>query len=124
MLLVMPVHLDRISPVLDAARQFLLIEIDKDRVLRRSKVHLDESEPWVRARVLSELGPQLLICGAVSRAFEALLASAGIQVLSNTCGPVEAIIVAFMTGRLTEDAFLMPGCLRRRQRLRHRGVRA
>jgi predicted Fe-Mo cluster-binding NifX family protein len=123
MLLVVPVHQDRISPVLDVARHFLLVEFEDGQELRRSEMRLQECEPLVRARALLGLGPQFLICGAVSRAFEAVLVSSGIQVLSNTCGPVEEIIAAFVSGRLAEEAFLMPGCARRRLQRRHRGGR-
>lgn len=123
MLLMVPVHQDRISPVLDVARQFLLVELEDGHELRRSEMRLQEGEPLVRARALRELGPQLLICGAVSRSFEAVLVASGVQVLSNTCGPVEEVIAAFVSGRLTEETFLMPGCARRRLRRRHRGGR-
>lgn len=123
MLLAVPVHQDRISPVLDVARHFLLIELERGRELRRSELRLDDaSEPIVRARALLDRCPQLLICGAVSRSFEAALASSGVQVISNTCGPVDEVIAAFLSGRLTEEAFLMPGCPHRRRR-RHRGGR-
>jgi predicted Fe-Mo cluster-binding NifX family protein len=113
MLLLVPVHEDRISPVLDVARQFLLVEVEEGRELRRSALRLREGESLGRARALRELGPELLICGAVSRSFETMLASSGIQVVANTCGPVDEVIAAFVSGRLTEDAYLMPGCPRR-----------
>ena len=123
MLLVVPIHQDRISPVLDVARQFLLVELAEGRELRRSEIRLEDGEALVRARALLELGAQLLICGAISRSFEAVLVSSGVQVLSNTCGPIEEVIAAFVSGRLAEEAFLMPGCPRRWLRRRHRGGR-
>jgi len=60
----------------------------------------------------------VLICGALSQALEALLLAAGLQVVPNTCGPVEEVANAYLSGRLTEGAFLMPGCCRRRRRVR------
>jgi len=116
MLLAVPVYKDRISPVLDVAREFLLVEAEEGRERRRLVMRLEDGEPLVRARKLRDLAPQLLICGAVSRSFEAVLASSGVQVFSNTCGPIEEVIAAFLSGRLTEEAFLMPGCPRRTRR--------
>jgi predicted Fe-Mo cluster-binding NifX family protein len=120
MLVVLPVHQNRISPVLDVARQFLLVELHEGRELGRSEVRLPDEEPLSRARTLRELGPGFLICGAVSRSLEAALLASGVQVISNTCGPVDEIVAAFLAGRLTEDAFLMPGCPRRRLQRRRR----
>jgi predicted Fe-Mo cluster-binding NifX family protein len=117
----LPVHQDRISPVLDMARHLLLVEVKEGRELRRSEVQLGEGEPLLRARAILALGPELLICGAVSRSFEAVLVASGVQVLSNTCGPVEEVIGAFASGRLTDEVFLMPGCARHRSRRRRRG---
>jgi predicted Fe-Mo cluster-binding NifX family protein len=124
MLLIVPVHLNRISPVADVARQFLLLELDAQAgpELRRSEVRLHDTEPLARARALAELEPQVLICGAISRSFETLLASSGVRVIPNTCGPVDEVIAAFVAGQLTDDAFLMPGCARRG--LRYRGGRS
>jgi len=125
MLLIMPVHLNRISPVVDVARQFLLLELEPrgGPARRRSEVQLQQTEPLTRARALAELGPQVLICGAISRSFEAMLASAGVQVISNTCGPADEVIAAYVAGQLTDDAFLMPGCPRRGSRHRGRNQR-
>jgi predicted Fe-Mo cluster-binding NifX family protein len=58
----------------------------------------------------------VLICGAISRPLEAMLLSAGVEVIPQTCGPVEEVLKAFMSGKLTEKAFLMPGCCGRRRR--------
>jgi predicted Fe-Mo cluster-binding NifX family protein len=118
MRVVMPIHEARISPVLDVARQFLLLELDGKRELARSEVRIEEVELGARARALSEINPEVLICGAVSRAFESLLGGASIEVIPNTCGPVEEVIAAFVSGHLTEDAFLIPGCPRRSRRAR------
>jgi predicted Fe-Mo cluster-binding NifX family protein len=108
----------RISPVLDEASKVLLVEIKDHLEQHRQENTLIPSHSWARAQVIRQLGAEILICGAVSRQLEAALRSAGIQVISNICGPVEAVLSAFREGRLDENVFLMPGCCGRRRRFR------
>jgi predicted Fe-Mo cluster-binding NifX family protein len=110
----------RVSPVFDVAGRLLLVEFKGGSEASRIEAALGEAEPMARARRLSEMGTDVLICGAVSRPVEAALVSAGIQVMSQTCGPVEEVLQAFVAGRLQDAAFSMPGCCGRRRRLRSR----
>ena len=88
--------------------------------ITREEVGIDGNQPALRARHILELGVDTLICGAISMPLEALLTSANVRVLGRACGPVEEVLQAFMTGRLADDAFLMPGCCGRRGRARNR----
>jgi predicted Fe-Mo cluster-binding NifX family protein len=85
-------------------------------------VRLEGDDLVARAKLLAELGPRLLICGAVSWPLEAMLSSAGIRVIPNIRGSVDEVIAAFIAGRLTDPAFRLPGCCGRggRRRARHR----
>ncbi len=116
-----PIADGRISPVFDAARRVLLVDLEDGREVNRSDAILDESPVAARAGCLARLQPNVLICGAISRPLEELLLSAGIEVIGQTCGNVEEVLGAFVTGKLTDDAFIMPGCCRHRRR--HRGGR-
>lgn len=107
---------DRISPVFDVARQLLVVEVDHGKEVGSRNVPLEESKPAARARYVAALGVKVLICGAVSRPLERLLQVEGIEVFSQRCGPVGEVLGAFLSGQLTEEAFRMPGCCRRRFR--------
>jgi len=120
MKVVLAIDGDRISPVLDAARCFLLVTASTDGVLIRKEALIADADPVTKAKRIVELGGRVLICGAVSWPLEAMLASAGMRVIANTCGPMDEVIAAFFTGDLTEQAFLMPGCPGRQHRHRHR----
>jgi len=111
-----PVSDGRISPVFDAARCLLLVDIEDHREVRRSERVVEEPELGARARRVAEFGVDVLICGAISRPLEAMLLSAGVEVVPQTCGQVEDVLQAFIAGQLTEQAFLMPGCCGRRRR--------
>jgi predicted Fe-Mo cluster-binding NifX family protein len=115
----------RVSPVFDAAGNLLLVDVEDGQELGRQEMPLTASGLVQRARQVSQLGADVLICGAVSLPLDMALSSAGVQVVSCTCGNVEDVLAAFLDGQLNEHAFLMPGCRgwRRRFRARRHGGR-
>ena len=120
----LPTHDGRVSPVFDTARRLLVVDLEGGGQLDRREEPIDETDPARRALHLARLGVDVLICGAISWPLEACLASAGVSVIAETCGPVEDVLRAFLSGRLTDEAFLMPGCRgRRRRRRRGQGRR-
>lgn len=107
------------SPVFDVAGQLLLVELVEGVEASRREHRLSDAEPQGRAAQLSELQVETLICGAISRALEALLTESGIQVRGRVCGNVDEVLRAFATGTLSQPQFAMPGCCgqaRRRSR--------
>ena len=94
--------------------------VQGDSEVSRDEVGIEENHPTLRARRIAELGVNTLICGAISTPLEALLTAAGVRVIAHACGPVEAVLRAFLAGRLGDDAFLMPGRRGRRRRARGR----
>lgn len=120
MKVVLAIDRDRISPVLDAARCFRLVNASPDGAWRQKAVFIDHADPVTKAKRIVALGGSVLICGAISWPLEAMLTSAGMRVIPNTCGPLDEVITAFFAGALTEQAFLMPGCPGRQHRPRHR----
>jgi predicted Fe-Mo cluster-binding NifX family protein len=120
MRVILPMDGDRISPVLDAARRFLVVDRDPDGAVSRKEALVAGADAIRKAKRIVELGGRVLICGAISWPLEAMLASSGMRVIPNTCGPLEDVVTAFFAGALTERAFLMPGCPGRRHRRRQR----
>jgi predicted Fe-Mo cluster-binding NifX family protein len=110
----------RVSPVLDVARRLVVVDVQGSTEVARREAELGEAHVTARARRIAELGADVLICGAVSWPLEAILLSAGVQVIPQMCGSIEDILQAFLSGRLADGAFLMPGCFGRRQRRRGR----
>ena len=111
---------DRISPVFDVARHLLVVDVEDNAEVARSEVVIEETALPRRAKQLTDLGVNVLICGAMSRPLERMLTSAGVQVIPHTCGSADSVLKTFLSGQLTEQAFLMPGC---RGRGRGRGRR-
>ena len=103
----------------DAARRLLIVGVEGGAEISRLEERLEEIELARRTRRVAAWGIDVLICGAISWPLEASLASAGVRVISQTCGPVEDVLRAFLSGQLTDEAFLMPGCCGRRRRHRY-----
>ena len=109
---------DRVSPVFDVAGCILIVDTATGLTVRRNQRTLAQGDCLTRALQVSQFGVEVLICGAISWPLENALSSMGVQVIACICGPVEEVITAFLNQTLAESAFIMPGCLARRQRLK------
>jgi len=109
----------RISPVLDVARQVLVVDIENGREAGRREEMLPGTDPWAQAERLADLHIETLICGAISEPMAALLFARGIRVLPFTAGPVEEVLAGWLAGTLSGQAWTMPGCCGRRMRWCH-----
>lgn len=96
-----------------------MVGIESGGEVNRQEERIDETNLARRATYVADLGVDVVICGAISWLLEASLVSAGVRVIPHTCGPVEDVLSAFLAGRLTDEAFLMPGCCGRRRRRRY-----
>jgi len=110
-----PTWQGRVSPVLDVAGRFLLVDLDAGREVVREETSLAPVGPLERARQLHQMGAETVVCGAVSRPLEVALDAVGVRVIPQMCGQVEDVLAAFISGQLNQDKFLMPGCCRRRR---------
>jgi len=108
----------RVSPVLDVARRLLVVDVEGNSEVNRSEADLAGAQLGARAEQIRGLGVEVLICGAVSWPLEAILGSAGVRVIPQTCGSVEDVLRAFLAGQSLDESFLMPGCCGRRRRVR------
>jgi predicted Fe-Mo cluster-binding NifX family protein len=115
-----PTWTGRVSPVFDVARRLLVVDINDAAEVSRNEAVIEETQLVPRTQRVTQLGVNVLICGAISMPLEAMLVAAGVRVIPHTCGMVEEVLQAFASGRLTDERFLMPGCCGRRRRFRGR----
>lgn len=118
MRIAIPVWEEKVSPLLDAASRLLIVETDQRGEIARFQMALDESEPSRKARRISEMGVDLLICGAVSEAVSMALNAAGIRIISEISGRACEVIDSFLRGSIFDSRLLMPGCKRKRPHFR------
>jgi predicted Fe-Mo cluster-binding NifX family protein len=96
----------------------LLVELERSVEKSRREQRLVEEVAEARADQLAEQGVGTLVCGAISRSLESLLAARGVEVIARVCGSVDEVLAAFIAGRLHDQRFAMPGCCRGRRRQR------
>jgi len=92
----------RVSPVFDVADRLLLLEVEGRREIEREHLRLTSRDSFERVKELSELGVEVLLCGAISLALEKALIGAGIRVVGFLGGELENVINAFLDGNLDD----------------------
>jgi len=115
-----PVFNGRVSPVFDAARRLIIVEIEDGTEVSRTEYSVADLLPWERARFLDQHHVSHLICGAISVPAMNLLMAHGIRVTPNIAGYVDEVLRAYMGSRLLSPQFMMPGCWGRARRARYR----
>ena len=104
---------DRIAPVFDVGHLVMVVASEKGVISEEVQVVLDGALPAQKAMQLKELGVSQLVCGAISRPMQDMIATYGIEVHSFVSGLLREVIEAFLDGSLQELRFSMPGCRRR-----------
>ncbi|MFH1143999.1 MAG: NifB/NifX family molybdenum-iron cluster-binding protein [Candidatus Eisenbacteria bacterium] len=107
---------DRIAPVFDVARSVHVIQIDRGRIVSESRELLAGEIPAHRVSRLVEMGVAILVCGAISRSMQATVSAYGIQVVPFVAGPLMDVVGAWLSGKLEQGPYSMPGCGRVRCR--------
>ncbi len=110
---------DRISPVFDASKSLLVIEMGIDNhELSRRQVSIETTIPVAKVNQLRTAHVQTLICGAISREMAGMVAASGINLVPFVTGNTENILQAFLRGELSLPAYALPGCKRGGRRCR------
>ncbi len=113
---------DRVSPVFDASRTLMIVEIEGTRVTNREYVSMHPGFPHHQIGRLIEQGIQTLICGAISEVPAHMAEASGIVLIPFITGNVEDVLNAYLAGRLAATpVFLMPGFRRGGRHRRRRG---
>jgi predicted Fe-Mo cluster-binding NifX family protein len=107
---------NRIAPVFDTARRFVVIDVQAGRIIGEKQAFLPEKMPVSKVLRLVDMRVGVLVCGAISRPMHALVSAYGISVFPFVAGGLREVIDAWLRGRLARDAFTMPGCRRRGRR--------
>jgi len=105
-----PILHERVSPVLDTAARFLLVERRHGREITRREVLVGSIPSEAIADSVAELRADVVLCAAVSEQLLRALESRGVRVEPHICGNVEEVLQAFCHRRLWQPEFRMPGC--------------
>jgi len=107
-----PVFQWRIAPVFDSCLRVFLVHIEQDHEVERSEFPVYGLWPSERVVALQRAGATTLICAGISDVLNNMLESAGIRVIEGIAGQIEDVLQAFISNRLAEPQFCMPGRLR------------
>jgi predicted Fe-Mo cluster-binding NifX family protein len=107
---------NRIAPVFDIARHIHLVEVESGRISGEKREILADDLPVKKVLRLTELGVNILVCGAISRPLHELVGSYGILVIPFVTGDLREVIRAWLDNGLHGDTFVMPGCCGRNRR--------
>jgi len=109
MTLAVPFWEGRISPVFDVAGHLLLVQVDNGRERSRDEKSIDDHSLCRWTSLMTELGVDVLICGAISDELSSALARIGIGIIPWTKGEVNHVLSAYLSGQLSDPRFVMPG---------------
>ena len=99
----------RIAPQFDAAQHACIVEVRCGVVVAERLEAFRIKLPVHKVRRLVELGVGTLVCGAISRPIQALLAAQGIRVVPFVAGDLSEVLHAWIKGRLEDGLYAMPG---------------
>ena len=106
----------RIAPVFDTAREVLVVDVSEGKIVNEFCEKLSAtSSIQERLDRLRSVGVELLVCGAVSRFVKDQVETQGIEVHAFVSGDVREVIQAWLNNEIDRDAYVMPGCCRRRR---------
>ncbi len=100
---------NRIAPQFDAAGHACIVEVHAGAIVAERLEAFKSKLPVKKVYRLVALGVDTLVCGAISRPIQALLAAQGIRVVPFVAGELPEVIHAWIDGRLGEGLFAMPG---------------
>ena len=104
-----PIFQSRVSPVFDTCTQIMLVDFDKDIEIERKEVYLDELSISERVALLQKLHVITVIRSGISDLLHNMLKNAKITLIDGVAGEVDQVVSAFMSNRLDEPRFHMPG---------------
>jgi len=87
----------RISPVFEAGKVVLLVDLEGGREVRRSLQAIGGESPTHRIQRLVEMEVDVLICGGITSSFAEMLHAVGIGVVDQVRGTVDEALQRYRT---------------------------
>jgi CheY-like chemotaxis protein/predicted Fe-Mo cluster-binding NifX family protein len=104
-----PIFRSRVAPVFDYCVRVSVFDIGDDDQIERSELYLGTLAPTERVGALIKEGVTTLVCSGISDALDKMLQTSGISVIGGIVGSVEEVLEAFMSDRIDEPQYCMPG---------------
>ena len=95
--------------MLDTCTRLLIIDFDGKVDVEKREIPFDVYSQSERFEIVKNLNPDAIICCGISEVFDKMLQSAGIRLISGIAGDVEQVTEAFLSNRIDDPCFRMPG---------------
>ncbi len=105
-MLAVPLLGDEVAPRFCSADEFLIAEVNRERVSRLRRLSLAEKAWSRRIEHLSSIGVRILLCSGFDRDFLPVAEGFGIQVISGFAGVAEGLVEAFAKDELEKFRFV------------------
>ena len=103
------VYNNRISPVFDASKNVLVLDIKNRHIEAKQEETFASGNPEQKVSRLSQLGVKELICGAISTELARLIDREGIKLISYTAGNLDEVLSTYLKKGLPNPKLRMPG---------------
>ena len=95
-----------VAPRFCSADEFMVAELDGDRISSVRRLGIREESWSKRLKLLSAAGVKVLLCGGFNRSFLPVAEGLGIRVITGLTGEAEQLIDAFLRDDLDRFRFL------------------
>lgn len=95
--------------MLDTCTRLLIIDSEENIDVEKREIPFDVYSQSERFEIVKNLNPDTIICCGISEVFDKMLQSAGIRLISGIAGDVEEVAEAFLSNRIDDPCFRMPG---------------
>ncbi|MGQ9842995.1 MAG: NifB/NifX family molybdenum-iron cluster-binding protein [Spirochaetota bacterium] len=98
----LPVFQDRLSPLFDEARKFIVITLEGDSIVEQAIVDISENSAFIRIERLKEMGVTVILCGAISDTLARFIIEREFLLYSWLRGTVSEVLEQYLQGTLPQ----------------------
>jgi predicted Fe-Mo cluster-binding NifX family protein len=112
-----------VSTVFDFCNCLLVADVTFGQIKDQKIFSLAHDSVAGKPARLKELGVGVLLCGAISQPLYRMIEASGITIIPFLRGTADEILEAYLSGRLLDKRFMLPGCYANRWYNRGKGMR-
>jgi predicted Fe-Mo cluster-binding NifX family protein len=101
---------NRISPVFDSARKLFIVGIEGNKIISTQYELFETGIDSDLAEMLTSLGINVLVCGAISKKFSNIIETSEIKLIPFISGHVDEVLASYLRNNEISTDFFMPGC--------------
>lgn len=101
MKIAVPAQGNSVCPHFGHCEQFVVAEVDGEKVVGRENIAAPPHEPGLLPRFLADKGVNVVIAGGMGSRAQQLFSQQNIKVITGASGLIDDLLAAFLKGKLT-----------------------